>query len=86
MPKVKMFTTTYCGDCRAAKRYLAEVAVDYEEINIEEVDGAAEIVMNANMGSRSVPTFEIDGTFVNCSPFDRRKLAAALGFGQNHRT
>ena len=86
MVRVKMFTTTRCGDCRAAKRYLAEVGVGYEEINIEEVDGAADIVMNANMGRRSVPTFEIDGTFINCSPFDRRKLAEALGIGQPHRS
>jgi glutaredoxin len=74
-----MYTTTRCGDCRAAKRFLAEREIPYEEINIEEVSGAANIVTQANQGRRSVPTFDIDGQFVNCSPFDRRKLLTALG-------
>jgi mycoredoxin len=79
MTQIKMYTTTRCGDCRAAKRFLAEMQIPYEEINIEEVDGAADIVLRANQGRRSVPTLEIDGKFVNCSPFDRRKLSQALG-------
>ena len=74
-----MYTTPSCGDCRAAKRFLAEAGIEYEEINIEEVDGAAEVVIQANQGRRSVPTFDIDGTFLSGSPFDRRKLSAALG-------
>ena len=76
---LKMYTTSWFGDCRAAKRFLSEKNIPYEEINIEDVDGAAEIVMQLNQGRRSVPTFDIDGQFINCSPFDRRKLSAALG-------
>lgn len=79
MPQIKMYSTPLCGDCRAAKRFLSERNIPYEEINIEDVDGAVEIVMQANQGRRSVPTFNIDGRFVNCSPFDRRKLSEALG-------
>ncbi|MCI0627819.1 MAG: glutaredoxin family protein [Acidobacteria bacterium] len=79
MPQIKMYTTSSCGDCRAAKRFLSERNIPYEEINIEEVDGAASIVMQVNQGRRSVPTFDIDGRFVTCSPFDRRKLSEALG-------
>jgi len=79
MAQIKMYTTTRCGDCRAAKRFLAERQIPYQEIDIEEVDGAVEIVLQANQGRRSVPTFDIDGKFVSCSPFDRRKLSRALG-------
>ena len=79
MLQIKMYTTALCGDCRAAKRFLSEKNIPYEEINIEDVDGAAEIVMRANQGRRSVPTFDINGRFVNCSPFDRRQLSEALG-------
>ena len=43
MSKIKIYTTSWCGDCRAAKRFLVEKAIDYEEINIEKVPGAAEI-------------------------------------------
>lgn len=79
MPPIKIYTTSSCSDCRAAKRFLSETNIPYEEINIEAVDGAAEIVMQANQGRRSVPTLDIDGRFVNCSPFDRRKLSEVLG-------
>jgi mycoredoxin len=79
MPEIKMYTTSLCGDCRAAKRFLNEQNMPYEEINIEDVEGAVEIVMQANQGRRSVPTFDIDGRFLSCSPFDRRKLSEALG-------
>ena len=79
MAQIKLYTTSWCGDCRAAKRFLNEKNIAYEEVNIEEVDGAAEIVMQANEGRRSVPTFDIDGQFISGSQFDRRKLSEALG-------
>ena len=79
MPQIKIYTTSQCSDCRAAKRFLSEQNIAYEEIKIENVDGAVEIVMQANQGRRSVPTFDIDGRFVDCSPFDRRKLSKELG-------
>ena len=78
MAKIKMYTTSSCSDCREAKRFLAEKAMDYEEINIEEVSGAAEMLMQATGGKRSVPTFEIEGSLVICSPFDRSKFLQAL--------
>jgi mycoredoxin len=58
---------------------LSEAGIEYEEINIEEVEGAAEVIMQVNGGRRSVPTFDINGTFISSSPFDRRKIAKALG-------
>ncbi len=61
MPQIKMYTTSSCSDCRAAKRFLSERTFRMREINIEDVEGAAEIVMQANQGRRSVPTFDIDG-------------------------
>jgi mycoredoxin len=82
MPPIKVYTTSQCSDCRAAKRFLSERSIPYEEINIELVDGAAEIVLQVNQGRRSVPTLDIDGKFVSCSPFDRRKLSEALGISE----
>jgi len=79
MPQIKIYTTSQCSDCRAAKRFLSEQNIPYEEVNIENVDGAVEIVMQANQGRRAVPTFDIDGRFVDCSPFDCRKLSKELG-------
>jgi len=82
MAKIRMYTTTSCSDCRTAKRFLSESGVAFEEINIEEVPGAAEIVVQATGGKRAVPTFDIDGSFVTFSPFNRKKLAEALGLSQ----
>ena len=50
MAKIKMYTTSWCGDCRMAKMLLAEKGISYEEIDIETTPGAAEIVMQANDG------------------------------------
>jgi mycoredoxin len=79
MANIKMYTTQWCGDCRSAKRFLKERGVVFEEINIEEAEGAAEYVMRANEGKRKVPTFEIDGRTFNLSPYDERKLRTELG-------
>jgi len=79
MADIKMYTTTWCGDCRHAKRFLSEQGISYKEVNIEEHEGAAEYVMKVNNGKRKVPTFEVDGRAFNLSPYDERKLRAELG-------
>ncbi|HYO90414.1 MAG TPA: glutaredoxin family protein [Pyrinomonadaceae bacterium] len=79
MANIRMYTTEWCGDCRNAKRYLREMGVEFEEINIEESEQAAEFVIRANEGKRKVPTFEIDGRTFNLSPFDAKKLRTELG-------
>lgn len=79
MTTIKIYTTTTCGDCRSAKRFLKERGVAFDEINIEEAEGAAEYVMQVNEGKRKVPTFEVDGRTFNLSPYDERRLRAELG-------
>jgi mycoredoxin len=54
--KIKMYVTTWCGDCRMAKRWFDAHGIAYESINIEEDDKAAEYVKHVNQGYRSVPT------------------------------
>ncbi len=79
MAQFKMYTTPLCGDCRHAKRFLKEHGIAYEEIDIEQTDGAARYVMSINGGKRKVPTFEVDGRTFNLSPYDERKLRNELG-------
>ena len=79
MANIKMYTTAWCGDCRTAKRFLNERGISYEEIDIEQQEGAAEYVMKINGGKRKVPTFEVDGRTFNLSPYDERLLRAELG-------
>ena len=79
MADIKMYTTTWCGDCRHAKRFLKEQGISYEEVNIEEHEGAAEYVMKINGGKRKVPTFVVGGRAFNLSPYDEHKLRTELG-------
>ena len=58
-----MYSSTWCGYCKRLKSQLAAVGVTFEEINIEEVEGTAEIVEKVNGGNRTVPTLVFtDGT------------------------
>ena len=58
-----MYSTTWCGYCQRLKSQLADLGVTFEEINIEEVPGTAEIVEKVNGGNRTVPTLVYsDGT------------------------
>ena len=51
-----MYSTTWCGYCKRLKSQLAELGISFEEINIEEVPGTAEIVERVNGGNQTVPT------------------------------
>lgn len=77
---VTMFTTTWCGYCRVLKSALDRQGIDYSEVNIEQVDGAADFVMSVNDGNRTVPTvlFPDGSAATNPSPAEvAERLAAA---------
>lgn len=79
MATIRMYTTHWCPDCRRAKAFLHQRQIAYEEINIEEVEGAAETVIAANQGKAKVPTFDVDGRFFACSPYNSELLRRELG-------
>jgi mycoredoxin len=51
-----MYTTSWCGYCVRLKKLMQREAIDFAEVNIEEVEGAADVVMKANGGNQTVPT------------------------------
>ena len=53
---ITMYSTTWCGYCRRLKTQLDSAGIGYTEVNIEEVDGTAEIVASVNGGNQTVPT------------------------------
>jgi mycoredoxin len=53
---VVMFSTTWCGYCKNLKAQLDRAGVPYTEVNIEEVEGTAELVAQVNGGNQTVPT------------------------------
>lgn len=73
--KIKMYATTWCGDCRFAKRWLDAHKIPYDYINIEEDEQAAQYVMQVNGGARTVPTIVFPDGSVLVEP-DARQLGA----------
>jgi mycoredoxin len=58
-----MYTTDWCGFCVRLKHGLEREGIAFEEVNIERVPDAAELVMQVNGGNRTVPTLVFpDGT------------------------
>lgn len=55
-PKIIVYGTTWCGDCRRARRFLDNHEIDYEWININQDREAEAYVRQVNHGNRSVPT------------------------------
>jgi mycoredoxin len=53
---VVMFSTTWCGYCKSLKSQLDRAGVPYTEVNIEEVEGTADLVAAVNGGNQTVPT------------------------------
>jgi glutaredoxin len=58
--KVIMYGVTWCGDCRAARRFLDAHSIEYSEIDIDS-DSAASAELVRRVGKRAVPQLVIDG-------------------------
>ena len=55
MSRIVLYTTPFCGYCRAAKRLLTDKSLDFEEIDVAfDDDKRAEMIDRAN-GLRTVP-------------------------------
>jgi mycoredoxin len=53
---VTMFTTQWCGYCVRLKKLMQREGIEFAEVDIENDAAAAELVMQANGGNRTVPT------------------------------
>jgi glutaredoxin 3 len=62
-PRVRVYTTTSCGYCSAAKRLLETEGIRYEEIDLTE-DPARRRAVSEETGWRTVPMVFVDGAFV----------------------
>jgi len=73
-----MYTTTWCGYCVRLKKLMQREGIDYAEVDIEVDDSAADVVMAANGGNRTVPTLVFaDGAALTNPSIDQVK--AQLG-------
>ncbi|HWQ15802.1 MAG TPA: glutaredoxin domain-containing protein [Roseiflexaceae bacterium] len=53
---ITVFGTTWCGDCRVARRVLDQHRIAYRYIDIEHDEEARSYVVQVNRGFQSVPT------------------------------
>jgi glutaredoxin len=83
MEPITIYSTTWCPDCRRAKSFLKERGVQFREVDIEQDPDGEDIVLKANNGRRKVPTFDVDGRYFACSPFDAAQLASELNIPLN---
>ena len=79
-PNVRMYTRVGCEDSSAARNFLREQGVPFEEVDVDKSPRALAFVMSVNAGKQRTPTFDVDGHTFHCSPFDPRKLVRELGF------
>ena len=58
-----IYSTSWCGPCKLAKRLLDEKGLKYKEIDIESENISREVLYNIT-GSRTVPQIVIDNSSI----------------------
>jgi glutaredoxin len=61
---IVMYCTKWCSDCKKARAWLSEHNVDYTEIDVSGVPGAAQQVRAWADGRLVTPIFDVDGTIL----------------------
>jgi len=75
---IVVYSTTWCPDCKRAKKFFGEQRVPYINIDIEEDGPAAEFVQELNGGKRIIPTIVFPDGDILVEP-SNAQLAAKLG-------
>jgi glutaredoxin len=76
--KVKVYCSTWCPDCRAAKKFLDAHAIEYSVVNVD-TDPAASAEVLEHVGKRAIPQLVIDGEW-----FQPYKPGRGLLFDELH--
>ena len=83
--EVIVYSTAWCGDCRRARRVIAEAGLTYREIDIERNAEAARLVECLNDGLRSVPTILLPDGRTLVEPTNATLAAALRSFPSDPR-
>jgi mycoredoxin len=78
---IRVYGTTWCGDCIMAKRVLDRLSVPYEWIDISGDREAIAYVESINGGYRSVPTILFPNGRTLTEPSGRELTAALMALG-----
>lgn len=72
---ITIYSTRTCGFCHAAKQYLGNLGVDYDEIKVDEVEnGPMQLIEKS--GQLGVPVIDFDGEII--VGFDRPRIDLLL--------
>jgi mycoredoxin len=81
---VTMYTTSWCGYCMRLKKMMQREGIDFAEVDIEADASAADLVMQANGGNRTVPTLVFaDGSALTNPSIDQVKARIVESSGAN---
>jgi mycoredoxin len=83
--EIVVYSTTWCGDCRRARRVIAEAGLTYREIDIERNVDATRLVECLNDGLRSVPTILLPDGRTLVEPTNATLAAALRSFSSDPR-
>lgn len=74
---ITIYSTTWCGYCKMAMKYLNDKGIAYTDKNVEtDLQAQAELLKKLDGDFRGVPVIDIDGTII--LGFDRPRIDAAL--------
>lgn len=76
--KITMYGTTWCSDCKRAKKFLGEQRVHYHWVDVEQDAEGLALVERVNQGRRIIPTIVFDDGSLLVEP-SNAELAARLG-------
>ena len=60
MTNIKIYTTSWCGPCKMAKKLLNDKGLKFQEIDIEKIDWSRDDLFQKT-GGRTVPQIIIEG-------------------------
>lgn len=63
MPKVTVYTVPRCLDCAAVKNLLSDAGIEFEEIDISQIEHSRD-ALEMLSGVRGMPQVFIDGRFI----------------------
>ena len=72
---VTIYSATWCGFCHTAKRYLDQLGVKYDDLDVEQDPASAQAAIQKS-GQMGIPVLDINGTII--VGFDKPRIDEAL--------
>ena len=75
---ITVYGSTWCSDCKRAKRFLGDQQVEYKWVDVEQDEKARKFVEDHNDGKTIIPTIVFDDGTIMVEP-SNAQLAEKLG-------